>query len=151
MPLLPKSKMPVTLNVDAACPAVVSRSLSPTTAPRSFASSVPMMMSSGPTFCRPATIFSCSAITSKYESVSIPVIVTDLVASPRTAKPGPATIGVTPVTSAICATWARTFCHWSTERNCCERGWICAAMPADSFSRSGRATWSGGRMVIGAW
>ena len=42
-----------------------SRSLSPTSAPRSFASSMPMMMSVGPRSWRPATIFWSSAMTWK--------------------------------------------------------------------------------------
>ena len=96
-------------------------------------------------------IFSGSAITSKNESMSIPVIVTDLIASPRRAKPGPDTTGVTPMTPGIFATSARTFCHWSTERSCCERGWICAATLAGPLSRNWRATWSGARISIGAW
>ncbi len=41
----------------------------------------------------------------------MPVIVTDLVASPRRANPGPETTGVTPMTSGIRAMSARTFCH----------------------------------------
>ena len=79
------------------------------------------------------------------------MIETDLVASPRRAKPGPETTGATPITSGIRSTSARIFCHWSTERSCCERGWICAATLSGSSARSGRATWSGARIWIGAW
>ena len=55
--------MPMTVSVSEAPEAVVRRSLSPTFAPRSFASSMPMMMSAVPRFSLPATIFSASAIT----------------------------------------------------------------------------------------
>ena len=67
----------------------------------------------------------------------MPMIETALVASPRRANPGPVTTGVTPVTSGMRSTSARTFCHWSTERSCCERGWTWAATASESSSRKG--------------
>ena len=58
-----------------------------------------MITSIGPTSDRPATIFSGSAMTSKYDAGSIPTIETDRVASPRRAKPGPVATGVALITS----------------------------------------------------
>ncbi len=79
------------------------------------------------------------------------MIETALVASPRCANPGPVTTGVTPVTPGIRATSARIFCHWSTERSCCERGWTCIGDRVGVALPQGRATWSGAWIWIGAW
>ena len=129
--------------------AVVSRSLSPTAAPRSFASSVPISTPVVPSSTLPATTFSFSATTAKYVSGSMPVIDTARLASPRSAKPGPDTTGVAAVTSGRRTIAASAFCHWSIDRSCCERGCTIAASAAPS-PRSGRATRSGADTTIGA-
>ena len=81
----------------------------------------------------------------------MPMIDTAFVASPRRAKPGPVTTGVTATTSGIRSTAARTFCHWSSERSCCERGWTCAATAAGSSVAQRPRDLIGRRIWIGAW
>ena len=77
----------------------------------------------------------------------MPVRVMALLASPRSAKPGPETTGVTATTSGSRSIWVRIVCHWSIERKRWERGCTFTAPPS---SRSTRATCSGGSTTMGA-
>ena len=73
----------------------------------------------------------------------------DWLASARTAKPAPDTMGDTASTPGVCAANCETEDHWSTLRRRWARGWMMAAVLSGD-SVVWLAAW-GGRITTWAW
>ena len=112
-PLLPKSKIPVTLNMLTFPLPVAIRTLSPILTPISVANSVPIKIELLVTSACPCTIFSGKGMILKYSSGIMPTTETERLTSPRVNKAEPEMAGDTTLTSGIFATATATLCHWS--------------------------------------
>ncbi len=140
--------MPVTRNTSSTLSAVRMRMRSPTFAPRSPARSVPITASPGPMRQLPETMRSWIFTMRSKRTGSMPTSAIDLVALPRSAKPGPVTIGETAVTCGVRSSSGSTRSHWSMERRRCARGSTRAITAPVRGSTTRLGTSSGGRTTM---
>ncbi|MCC2633340.1 MAG: hypothetical protein K0S48_1226 [Ramlibacter sp.] len=74
------------------------------------------------------------------------------VASPRTARPAPDTIGDTAAMAGWASSKGTSACQLATERSRCARGWVSVTEPRlAGRSIAGATTSSGASMLTWAW